>query len=73
MSRAGGVLADYRDMGVPNIWLIDPIPRLAYTFGEAGTKMVSETQLTVPNTPIVLDLPALFARLDAAIARRGRT
>ena len=73
LARAELVLADYRNMGVPNIWLIDPIRRIAYTFGEAGMSLVFETQLTVPGTPIVLDLPALFAKLDAAIARRGRT
>ncbi len=72
ISRAERVLTDYRNMGVPNIWLIDPIRRIAYTFGEAGTSLVSENQLTVPGTPIVLDLPSLFARLDAAIARRSR-
>ena len=72
LSRAELVMADYRAMGVPNIWLIDPIHRTAYTFGASGTQMLIGTQLTVPGTAILLDLPTLFAKLDAAIARRGK-
>ncbi len=72
LARAELVMADYRAMGVPNIWLIDPIRRTAYTFGSNGAELVSGTQLSVPGTSIVLDLPTLFAQLDAAIARRGK-
>ena len=71
LSRAELVLADYRSMGVPNIWLIDPVLRAAYTFGAEGIQMLSGTQLTVPGTPIVLDLSALLAKLDAAISHRN--
>jgi len=72
LSRAELVMADYRALGVSNIWLIDPIRRTAYTFGAEGTQIVSGKQLTVPGTQILLDLPELFASLDAAIARRGK-
>jgi len=62
--RAKLVLADYFAMGVPNIWLIDPIRRVAYTFDAAGLQTADPTNLTVPNTPIRLDLTEAFAALD---------
>ena len=72
LARAELVMADYHAMGVRNIWLIDPIGRAAYTFGASGAQIFTGTQLTVPGTPILLDLAVLFANLDAAIARRGK-
>ena len=64
LSRARLVLADYFAMGVPNIWLIDPIRRIAYTFDANGLQLLDTLNLAVPHTPILLDLEALFARLD---------
>jgi Uma2 family endonuclease len=58
------VLADYFAMGVPNIWLIDPIRRLAYTYNATGLHPGDPTYLTVPNTPIHLDLTEAFGALD---------
>jgi Uma2 family endonuclease len=64
LARAKLVLADYFAMGVPNIWLIDPLRRVAYTFGPAGLQEADLTNLTVPGTPIRIDLTAAFAKLD---------
>ncbi len=64
LSRAQLVLADYFAMGVPNVWLIDPIRRIAYAFNARGLQLLYTLKLTIPNTPILLDLEALFARLD---------
>jgi len=64
LARAKLVLADYFAMGVPNIWLIDPIRRAAYTFGPSGLQEADLTNLTVPGTPIHIDLTAAFAKLD---------
>jgi Uma2 family endonuclease len=56
--RAG----DYRSMGVENIWLIDPETRTARVCrGESWTET---TRFTVADSPIYLDVDALFARLD---------
>ncbi len=63
-SRAKEVLADYLSMGVPNIWLIDPIRRAAFTFDATGLHEADPTQLRVPNTPVHLDLTDAFAALD---------
>jgi Uma2 family endonuclease len=64
LSRAKEVLADYFAMGVQNIWLIDPIRRAAFTFYAAGLHEADPTRLTVPNTPIHLDLTEAFAAID---------
>ena len=64
LSRAKNVLADYLAMGVQNIWLIDPIRRSAFTYDTAGLHEADPANLTVPNTPICLDLTEAFAALD---------
>jgi Uma2 family endonuclease len=69
--RATRVLADYFLMGVPNIWLIDPIRRIAYTYGAAGLQLTALV-LTVPGTPIRLDLNDIFLKLDKKIASHKR-
>ena len=62
--RAKLVLADYLAMGVQNIWLIDPMRRAAYTFDATGLHEADPTNLTIPNTPIHLDLTEAFAAID---------
>ena len=64
LPRARQVLADYLSMGVEHIWLIDPIRRAAWTFDAAGLHEANPIQLTVPNTPIRLDLTDAFAAID---------
>lgn len=64
LAGAKRVLADYLAMGVQNIWLIDPIYRAAFTFDSAGLHEADPTRLTVPNTPIHLDLTEAFAAID---------
>lgn len=64
LARAKLVLADYFAMGVPNIWLIDPLRRVAYTFGSSGLQEADLTNLTVPGTPIRIDLTTALAKLD---------
>ena len=64
LSRAREVLSDYLRMGVPNIWLIDPVYRSAWTFDAAGLHEADPAHLTVQNTPIVVDLTEAFASLD---------
>ena len=64
LSRAIKVLDDYRAMGVPHIWLIDPQERLAYVFGEGGLKQQEDLILHADGTEIRLDLNPLFVELD---------
>ena len=51
-------------MGVPNIWLIDPLRRSAHTFDREGLHHANSALLTVPNTPMALNLTEPFAALD---------
>lgn len=67
LSRAELVLADYVAMGVPNIWLIDPLRRAAHTYDTAGLHIADPTNLTVTGKPIRLDLTEAFAKLDKKI------
>jgi Uma2 family endonuclease len=67
--RAKTVLADYLAMGVPNIWLIDPIRRSAFTFDADGLHDADPAKLTVPGTPVLLDLTSAFARLDSKASK----
>ena len=64
MSRTVRVLHDYLGMGVENLWLFDPIDRVALTYSASGLKLVDITRLTIPKFPVYLDLPELFASLD---------
>jgi hypothetical protein len=70
LPRAVLVLADYLAMGVPNIWLIDPLRHVAYTSGPTGLQPANLTNLTVPGTPIHVDLTSAFAKLDQKLGTR---
>ena len=61
LSRATLVLSDYQRMGVPNIWLIDPIRRCAYTFDGSGLHPELGSALMAQGIDLSLDLDALFA------------
>ena len=64
LSRAIIVLSDYRTLGVPNIWLIDPQERLAYIYGPSGLTQQQNLILQVLGTEIAFDVNDLFADLD---------
>ncbi len=64
MNRVIVRLNDYLTMGVPNIWVLDPLERVAYTYTRDGLRLIEASLLTVPNSPVYLDLPEIFAALD---------
>lgn len=55
---------DFAAMGVPNLWIIDPAQRIGYIYTPPDNLKIVTDRLTIPGTPIYLDLPALFAELD---------
>lgn len=57
-------LQDYLAMGVENLWVLDPMERVAYTYTSDGLKLIEAPRLTIPNSPIYLDLPEIFSALD---------
>jgi len=64
LSRAEIVLQDYLNIGVQNIWLLDPIRQAAHIFDATGLHIVNSTSLTVTDTPIHLNLTEAFAAID---------
>jgi Uma2 family endonuclease len=64
ISRTTKVLDDFAAMGVENLWIIDPIDRVGYIYQPGGKLQLVTDRLTIPETPIYLDLPSLFAALD---------
>ena len=56
---------DYLRFGVENIWLIDPIGRLAWTADANGIHLLAHNDsFIIPNTPVQIPLADLYARLD---------
>jgi len=55
---------EYRRFGVENIWIIDPEPRIAYSYGSSSLEEVHDGELSVPGTPIRVVLSEMFAELD---------
>ena len=55
-------MRDYAAMGVPNLWIIDPQQRICRE--RRGSAWVEVTRLTVPESPIYVDVLVLFERLD---------
>jgi Uma2 family endonuclease len=64
MNRVIVRLEDYLAMGVENLWLLDPLERVAYTYNAAGLRLVDGPRLSIPNSPIYLDLKEVFSALD---------
>ena len=55
-------LLDYQQMGVLNIWVIDPQLRRGWIFDPAG--LLSAERFAVRDSPVYLDLSETFARYD---------
>ncbi len=55
---------DYAGLGVRHIWAVDPWKRLAYVASTRGFVQPEDNILRIPDTPIQIDLPTLFAELD---------
>ena len=65
-------LEDYRAMGVPSLWVIDPLETKAWAWSRntPGADWEETTVLTVPETPIRVDAAAIFLEL-AERKRKG--
>ncbi len=57
-------LADYRQMGIRNVWVIDPANRMGYDCGT--TAWLPADEFRVPESPIFLRLSDLWNELDAS-------
>ena len=50
-------------MGTAHVWLLDPIERVAYTYSAQGIKLVEGDRITLPDSPIYVDLEMIFSCL----------
>jgi Uma2 family endonuclease len=64
MLRTRERVRDFLEMGVPQVWIVDPASRSVSIC--AGTTMVEQTtgELNVPETPVILALAEIFKVLD---------
>jgi Uma2 family endonuclease len=64
VARTRARVRDFLDMGVLQVWVVDPSTRSVMVF--AGSTMVehSDGDLQVPETPVVIALPEIFKVLD---------
>jgi Uma2 family endonuclease len=64
MSRMREKVRDYLEMGVPAVWVVDPINRSVMVC--AGTSLAEQTEgkLQVVDTPVWLDIADVFKILD---------
>ncbi|MBB5059524.1 Uma2 family endonuclease [Granulicella aggregans] len=61
---------DYLAMGVPMVWIVDPLRRTAFVSDANGHRQVPE-ELAVPGTEIRVTLQEVFAELDELEGGRG--
>lgn len=64
LARTTKVLDDFAAMGVQHLWIIDPYERVGYIYEPGGRLQLVSERLAIPETPIYLELPSLFAALD---------
>ena len=63
ISRYNERLADYRQMGIPNVWVIDPANRMGYDCSTAA--WLPNEEFRVAGSPIFLRLSDLWSELEA--------
>jgi Uma2 family endonuclease len=57
-------VADYAQLGVTNIWVIDPEKRIGYYASAAGLDRATDDMLRVDGTAVRISLTEIFAELD---------
>lgn len=62
ISRYQQRFADYRQMGVAHIWVVDPETRRGYDF--SGGSWIETMSFKVENSPVTVDLSVIFAELE---------
>ena len=61
-SRIEARMSNFREFGVPNLWVVDPETRSGWDLSD-GT-WVRKERFEVANSPIYLSLSELFAKID---------
>jgi len=63
VSRYRERLADYRRMGIANVWVVDPENRTGYNCSTAD--WIETTRFEIKGSPVAVDLAAIFAELES--------
>ena len=63
-SRTRQKVRDYLDMGVPEVWIVDPALRSVTVCAGAISVEHTAGELTVPETPVVFAIAEIFKVLD---------
>jgi Uma2 family endonuclease len=61
-SRIDERLRNFASFGVPNLWVVNPETRAGWDCSDGN--WVRKERLEVPNSPIYLSIPELFAKID---------
>ncbi len=61
-SRIEARMSNFRDFGVPNLWVVDPETRSGWDLSDGN--WVRKERFEVAGTPIYLSLPELFQKID---------
>ena len=66
MARIEDKVRDFLGIDVPEVWLIDSATRVVRVCTAAGVVSWTAGKLTVPKTPVVIDVADMFSVLDDA-------
>jgi Uma2 family endonuclease len=64
VSRTQQKVRDFLDMGVREVWVVNPAARSVMIFAGAGMVEHTAGEVTVPETPVTLPLADIFKVLD---------
>lgn len=59
-----GKIDDYLTFGVPNVWVIDPVSRRAWTHTTEGAREIKDGILRTENPALVIPLSEIFANVE---------
>ena len=66
LRKTAAKAAEYLTFGIEHVWVIDPQARVGYRATADVLELARSGELAIPETPIRIVLPDLFAEMDRA-------